>query len=141
MIPHPDTTAETTMPETIPETMPETIPETKTCSKCDVSKPRSAFYTRLASTDGLHGTCKDCQRNGTDDAKTARTLRNRAHQRALTVLAERHAEEFEQIKAEQHRLAEMEAHAIATTSVDGQPAKLRSGRRAAGQSVADRVQP
>lgn len=109
----------------------------KACSKCGLTKPHGDFYVRPASPDGFHGTCKTCQRNLTGDAAKSRTLRNRAHQRALTVLAERHVAEFGTIKAAQLVLAEAEAAAL--SDADGLPVKLKAGRRGAGQNTADRA--
>ena len=77
-----------------------TTRETRTCTKCAQTKPLSEFYKQKSGAGGYKSRCKTCDNARTGDASVLRGARNLVHNRALALLADRHRDEFEQIKTE-----------------------------------------
>ena len=53
----------------------------KTCFKCELSLPRSEFYSHSRMGDGLLGKCKSCTRKDTIENRTQKADRYRAYDR------------------------------------------------------------
>ncbi len=72
----------------------------KTCSKCASTKSVEEFYRQKDAADGRKSWCKSCDNARDGAAKTSRAARNLVYNRALRILAERHRNEFDAIRAE-----------------------------------------
>lgn len=53
----------------------------KTCTKCGVSKPLSAYHKDRSKKDGLHPKCKDCHKAWSDEYRTRPGIAERNAQR------------------------------------------------------------
>lgn len=123
--------------------------ETKACRQCNEAKPLSEFYNRGRGRGehDVQATCKDCSKKRHGGQTGAKINRNRARHRAIAVLVERHADEFEALYERCLAEAAAEAEALAQTTDakqhygdgKGGPVRLRPGKRLTGQKAGDRI--
>lgn len=119
----------------------------KTCTKCRTEKPLTDFYGDRRRDDGRCSWCKTCMDSAERKRPTtdARTLRNRARNRATQQLIANHRTEYDDLVTAELALVTAEAADLGTApACDTHPTKrsiplLRPGARRAGQTVADRV--
>lgn len=117
----------------------------KRCPECDEVKPLEDFYQQ-PSQQGvrIHPTCKKCENARPRVRNAARTIAQRARQRATAELIERHSQEFEALKVLHRSLVEREMEELARAMPEAvdpetQVVPLKPGQRMQGETIADRV--
>lgn len=114
--------------------------ETRVCSICETTKPINDFYRNDRSRGGRMAHCIAC--NNQRPPTMVRICRNRARSRAVAILAQRHADEYEALYQEQYdgALREHEQlQAAAAGNPDAEHARLRPGPVREGESKLDRL--
>jgi hypothetical protein len=119
---------------------------TRRCSKCHEDKPLDAFHRDARASDGRTTTCKNCVSAKPYKRTLLRVVKTRARKRALAELARRHSDEFRRLLREHETKAMAEAEKIAADprarqvySGGSEPVRLRRGRPAEGETLADRI--
>lgn len=116
----------------------------RTCTGCGEAKPPTEFHAEKRRKSGLQARCKKCMNSVYKPFNENRIIRNRAHHRAAAELKARHLDEYNELVAafreEARREAEeLAAHPEARAHYGNTTPRLRTGRRASGESAADRI--
>jgi hypothetical protein len=124
----------------------ESAESTRRCSKCHQDKPLDEFHRDARASDGRTTTCKKCVAAKPYKPTLLRVVKTRARKRALAELARRHRDEFRLLLWEHETTAMQEAEKIAADplarrvySGGSEPVRLRRGRPAVGETLADRI--
>jgi hypothetical protein len=119
---------------------------TRRCWKCHEEKPLDEFHRDARASDGRTTTCKKCVAAKPYKPTLLRVVKTRARKRALAELARRHRDEFQLLLCEHETKAMQEAEKIAADprarrvySGGSEPVRLRRGRPAEGENLADRI--
>ena len=117
----------------------------KPCSTCHEVKPLTDYYHDARNRDGRQARCKRCANAAqTKKPTTARAVRGRAYQRALSILKERHEPEFDALYESELAAAWLEAGVLAVTPearehYSGTHPRLKTGKRLPGETARDRI--
>jgi hypothetical protein len=124
----------------------ESAAPTRRCSTCHQDKPLEGFHRDARASDGRTTTCKTCVSAKPYQPTLLRVVKTRARKRALAELARRHPDEFRLLLREHETSAMQEADNIAADprarrvySGSSEPVRLRRGRPAQGETLADRI--
>jgi hypothetical protein len=119
---------------------------TRRCSTCQQDKPLEEFHCDARASDGRTTTCKKCVSAKPYKPTLLRVVKTRARKRALAELARRHPDEFRVLLREHETTAMQEAEKIAADPRarrvyrgSSEPVRLRRGRPAEGETLADRI--
>lgn len=117
------------------------IPDTTfTCTMCGKELKATEFYWSWNVRDSRwqrDSRCKDCH-NGTKRTSPAKVINRRARQRATALLLQEYAERFEELLAQERRVAAAE-YAVLEQHKPGDRQVLRAGRRRPGETVLERL--
>lgn len=112
----------------------------RTCRLCDTEKPIEEFYRVQSGRGGRMAHCIAC--NNKRPPTKVRMCRNRARSRAYTILAKRHADEYELLYRTEYAAAVREHERLqagAAGNADAEHARLRPGPVREGESRIDRL--
>ena len=116
----------------------------KSCTKCHESKQLSDFYAHPNTADRRSPICKKCDSARGRKATGPKINRQRARHRAIALLVQRHEDEFRALMELQLAEVAEEAEALAMDPqarkvYNGEPVRLRPGKRMPGEKVGDRI--